>query len=77
MLKKFYNIAIVYCLSREINIMDYSNLIKRLREKLILSQTELANLLGVSFSSVNRWENGKHEPTIKIKRKLNRLFDEP
>lgn len=56
--------------------MDYSNLIKRLRGKLILSQTELANLLGVSFSSVNRWENGKHEPTIKIKRKLNRLFDE-
>ena len=57
--------------------MDYSNLIKRLRGKLILSQTELANLLGVSFSSVNRCENGKHEPTIKIKRKLNRLFDEP
>ncbi|NLI94747.1 MAG: helix-turn-helix domain-containing protein [Erysipelotrichaceae bacterium] len=54
--------------------MDYSNLIKRLRGKLILSQTELANLLGVSFSSVNRWENGKHEPTIKIKRKLNELF---
>ena len=29
--------------------MDYFNLIKRLREKLILSQTEFANLLEVSF----------------------------
>ena len=55
--------------------MDYSSLIKRLRAKLILSQTELANLLGVSFSSVNRWENGKHEPTIKIKRKIVELCE--
>ncbi len=54
--------------------MDYSNLIKKLRQKLILTQTELADLLGVSFSSVNRWENGKHEPTIKIKRKIVKLY---
>ena len=50
--------------------MDYSKLIKELRGKLILSQTELAELLGVSFASVNRWEQGHHEPTIKSKRKL-------
>ena len=50
--------------------MDYSKLIKELREKLILSQTELAELLGVSFASVNRWEMGHHDPTIKSKRKI-------
>lgn len=50
--------------------MDYSKLIKELRDKLILSQTELAELLGVSFASVNRWEMGHHEPTIKSKRKI-------
>lgn len=50
--------------------MDYSKIIKELRKKLILSQSELAKLLDVSFSSVNRWENGKHEPTIKVKRKI-------
>lgn len=50
--------------------MDYSKLIKELREKLILSQAELAELLGVSFASVNRWEMGHHEPTIKLKRKI-------
>jgi len=46
-----------------------------LRKKLILTQTELADLLKVSFSSVNRWENGKHEPTTKIKRKIVELCD--
>lgn len=55
--------------------MDYSNLIKMLRNKLILTQTELADLLKVSFSSVNRWENGKHEPTTKIKRKIVELCE--
>ena len=50
--------------------MDYSKVSKELREKLILSQAELAELLGVSFASVNRWEQGHHEPTIKSKRKI-------
>jgi DNA-binding XRE family transcriptional regulator len=53
--------------------MEYSNLIKKLRHKLILTQSELADLIKVSFSSVNRWENGKHEPTTKIKRKIVEL----
>lgn len=56
--------------------MDYKKLVKDLREKLILSQSELADLLGVSFSTVNRWETGKHEPTIKVKRKLVELCKE-
>jgi DNA-binding XRE family transcriptional regulator len=54
--------------------MDYSKLIKSLREKMLLTQTEFAEKLGVSFGSVNRWENGKHEPTMKVKRKLMKLF---
>jgi DNA-binding XRE family transcriptional regulator len=31
-------------------------------------------VLDVSFVSVNRWETGKFNPTIKAKRKLNVLF---
>ena len=53
--------------------MDYSNVTKRLREKLMISQKELADLLGVSFETVNRWENGHHEPTIKVKRQIKEL----
>jgi len=56
--------------------MDYQRLVKKLREKLILSQQELAELLEVSFSSINRWETGKHEPTTKIKRKIVALCKE-
>jgi len=58
----------------EVNSVDYSELIKELRKKMIISQSELANILEVSFSSVNRWENGRYDPTIKVKRKLNDLF---
>ena len=50
--------------------MNYSEAIKELSKKLILTQAEFAELLGVSFQSINRWERGKHEPTIKVNRKL-------
>jgi DNA-binding XRE family transcriptional regulator len=56
--------------------MNYSEAIKELRKKLILTQAEFAELLGVSFQSINRWERGKHEPTIKVKRKLATYFKE-
>jgi len=54
--------------------MNWSELLKDLRSRLLLSQTEMADLLGVSFSSVNRWENGHHEPTLKVKRQLMKLM---
>lgn len=50
--------------------MNYQSLVKKLREKLIITQVELAKLLDVSFASINRWETGKHEPTTKTKRKI-------
>lgn len=53
--------------------MKYSDLIKKLRVKLLLTQTEFAALLGVSFESVNRWENDKNEPSFKAKRKIMEL----
>ena len=49
---------------------DYQKMIISLRNKLIMSQEELAKYLGVSFASVNRWEKGHHEPTIKAKRRI-------
>ena len=56
--------------------MDYSKALKKYREKCLLTQTELAKKLGVSYVSVNRWENKKFEPTMKIKRKLRLIFEE-
>ena len=54
--------------------MNYAEAIKTLRKKMLVTQTELADLLGVAFVSVNRWENGAYEPTMKAKRKLASLF---
>ena len=56
--------------------MNYAKIIKKLREKLILTQTEFAEILGVSFTTVSRWEKGIHEPTIKVKRKIVELCKE-
>lgn len=53
---------------------DYASAVKELREKMLISQAELAEMLGVSFATVNRWENGRFEPSYKAKRELNKLF---
>ena len=42
---------------------DYPKQIKSLRAKLGLTQVALAERLGVSFPTVNRWENGKSRPS--------------
>lgn len=45
--------------------MDYAIIIRLLREKLFLSQADLAEKLGISYVTVDRWENGHHKPTFK------------
>src|SRR5487761_1566724 len=42
---------------------DYGQRIRRLRGRLGLTQTQLAEALGVSFASVNRWENEQSRPS--------------
>ena len=55
--------------------MNYAKAIKELRQKMLLTQTEFAKLLNTTFGTVNRWESGKYEPTMKTKRKLVPLFE--
>jgi transcriptional regulator with XRE-family HTH domain len=47
--------------------------IKALREHLHLTQEVFASILGVSFATVNRWENGKTTPTGDYARVLQTL----
>ena len=68
-----FDIILLICLGISI---DSSIKIKELREKTFLTQEELAEKLGVSFVSVNRWENKHYVPTMKIRRKLKKFFDE-
>ena len=42
--------------------MEFSQKMRFVREKLGISQEDLARALNVSYSTVNRWENGKNKP---------------
>lgn len=57
-------------------IINYAVKIKEYRQRKFLTQEDLAKVLSVSVTSVTRWENGKFEPTMKIKKKLYQLFIE-
>lgn len=52
---------------------DLPRKIKSIRQKLGLSQEELAQKLGVSFTSVNRWENGQTKPSKLARRQIDIL----
>lgn len=56
--------------------INYAKAIIDIRVKLDLSQMVLADMLGVSFSSVNRWENGKYDPTKLVKKKIENICKE-
>jgi len=45
--------------------MEFPEKIRYAREKLNMSQEDLARALNVSYVSINRWENAKTKP-IKI-----------
>jgi putative transcriptional regulator len=47
--------------------------IKEIRKQLELSQEDLAHALGVSFATVNRWENGKTAPSRLAQRQFERF----
>ena len=42
--------------------LELADLVREMRRRLELSQTKFAAQLGVSFQSVNRWENGRTKP---------------
>jgi len=47
--------------------MDFSSFVKYAREKLGMSQEEMAHALKISFSTINRWENNKTTPNKMAK----------
>ena len=47
--------------------MDFGLLVKHVRKELGLSQEQLARKLNISYSTVNRWENGKSQPSQMAK----------
>ena len=50
--------------------MTYSEKVKAARDKLLLTQDEIAIALGVNAITVCRWETGKSEPNMKAKKAI-------
>lgn len=55
---------------------NYGKALFELRSKLDISQTEMANLLGVSYPSVNRWENNKAIPVKIVRVRIEKMCKE-
>ena len=50
--------------------MEIGVAIKEIRKRSLLSQVDFAQELGVSFSTVNRWEKGKAAPNYRALKKI-------
>ena len=48
--------------------MSFAERVKNVRIELKLSQEDLAHKLGVSFATINRWENGSYNPSRLAKK---------
>ena len=54
---------------------DFAQRVKRLRGRLGLTQSQLASRLGVSFATVNRWENAQARPAALTWNQLQKLYE--
>jgi superfamily II DNA or RNA helicase/DNA-binding XRE family transcriptional regulator len=54
---------------------DFADRTKSLRGQLGLTQTQLAARLGVSFATVNRWENAQARPSALTWNQLQKLYE--
>lgn len=55
---------------------DVPKLVAEMRQRLGLSQEKFAARLGVSFPTINRWENGRAEPSPLALKSIERLLHE-
>jgi putative transcriptional regulator len=51
----------------------FSEIVRKVRKQLGITQEDFAHALGVSFATVNRWENAKTSPS-KLARTQFNLF---
>ena len=56
--------------------LNFPLLIKQIRAASGLTQEQLARELGVTFGTVNGWENGKHRPSPLAAQQIVRMAEE-
>lgn len=55
--------------------MKFGEILKMLRTKKGITQVEMAEMLGISRSSVGMYEQGKREPDFELEEKIADLFN--
>ena len=50
--------------------MPFEDILKAIRAQLNITQEQLARELNISFSTINRWENGHTSPSKLAKMRL-------
>ena len=55
--------------------MAFSEVIRQTRQKLFLSQESFAQTLGVTLSTVNRWETGKSKPNLSTMKRIKEFCE--
>jgi DNA-binding XRE family transcriptional regulator len=56
--------------------VDFPSLVRDLRQVRGLTQEQLAREIGVTFSTINGWENGKHQPMPVLATRLLEMAEE-
>ena len=51
--------------------MTIDEILKEIRKTLNISQEQLARELKISFTTINRWENGRRKPSQLAKMRLS------
>ena len=54
--------------------LDFPRLVLNLRERTGLTQEKFAAKLGVTFPTINRWENGKAKPSPLALKQIEELL---
>jgi putative transcriptional regulator len=54
--------------------LDWAELIRELRGRLGLTQEKFAARLGVSFPTINRWENGRSVPSPLAQQRMEQVL---
>lgn len=50
--------------------MDFADIVKEIRKQLDVSQEERARELKISFTTINRWENGRGLPSPMVRMRV-------
>jgi len=53
--------------------MDFKDKVKAARAQLFITQDQLAQELGCTKTTVNRWENGKKPPSFILEQKFKKF----